>query len=113
MSLGARIPKGVLLVGPPGTGKTYVSQSELREKRAYRSSTISQVPTLLKCLSVSVLPVFVTCLIRRKRTVLVSFSLMKLMLWDVSAAQVLGGGHDEREQTLNQLLVEMDGFGSE
>ena len=34
------------------------------------------------------------------------------MLWDVTVAQVLGGGHDEREQTLNQLLVEMDGFES-
>ncbi|HHH6870002.1 TPA: ATP-dependent metallopeptidase FtsH/Yme1/Tma family protein [Escherichia coli] len=79
--LGARIPKGVLLVGPPGTGKTLLAKAVAGE---------------------AVVPFFS-----------ISGSEFVEMFVGVGAARVRGiGGHDEREQTLNQLLTEMDGFDS-
>ena len=111
-SIGGRIPRGVLMVGSPGTGKTLLAV-RLREKLVCLSSPF-QVPILWKCLLVLVLLVCVICSSKQKNKRLVLFSSMKLMQWVAIDGAGLGGGHDEREQTLNQLLVEMDGFsGSE
>ncbi len=77
--VGARIPKGVLLVGPPGTGKTLMAKAVAGEATAKRST-----PAVIFIDEIDA--------VGRQR------------------GAGLGGGHDEKEQTLNQLLVEMDGF---
>ncbi len=107
--LGARIPKGVLLVGPPGTGKTllaravageasvpfyYVSGSDFLEMFVgVGASRVRDMFKTAKAHSPSILFIDEIDAVGRQR------------------GTGLGGGHDEREQTLNQLLVEMDGFG--
>ena len=109
-SLGARIPKGVLLVGPPGTGKTLLARAVAGEADApffsisgsdfvemYVGVGASRVRDLFdqaKKSSPSIIFIDEIDAVGRHR------------------GAGMGGGHDEREQTLNQLLVEMDGFGA-
>ena len=106
--VGARIPKGVLLVGPPGTGKTLLAKL-LQERQACRSSAFPDRISW-KCSSASALPVSATCLRRKKHAPCIIF-IDEIDAVARRRGTGMGGGHDEREQTLNQLLVEMDGFG--
>ncbi len=109
IELGARIPKGVILVGPPGTGKTLIARAVAGE---------ANVPFYYVSGS-DFLEMFVGVGASRVRDM---FKTAKanapciLFIDEIDAVgrqrgTGLGGGHDEREQTLNQLLVEMDGFG--
>jgi len=109
IELGARIPKGILLVGPPGTGKTLIARAVAGE---------ANVPFYFVSGS-DFLEMFVGVGASRVRDM---FKVAKahapciLFIDEIDAVgrqrgTGLGGGHDEREQTLNQLLVEMDGFG--
>lgn len=109
IDIGARIPKGILLVGPPGTGKTLLGKAVAGEAgvpflsisgsdfvEMYVGVGASRVRDLFeqaKKISPSIIFIDEIDAVGRKR------------------GAGLGGGHDEREQTLNQLLVEMDGFG--
>ena len=108
--MGARIPKGVLLVGPPGTGKTLLAKAVAGE---------AQVP-FFSISGSDFVEMFVGVGASRVRDL---FSTAKkcapavVFIDEIDAVgrqrgAGLGGGHDEREQTLNQLLVEMDGFGA-
>jgi len=108
--MGARIPKGVLLVGPPGTGKTLIAKAVAGEAgvqflsisgsdfvELYVGVGASRVRDLFdqaKKISPAIIFIDEIDAVGRQR------------------GSGLGGGHDEREQTLNQLLVEMDGFGN-
>ena len=110
VELGARIPKGVLLVGPPGTGKTLLARAVAGEAgvqflsisgsdfvEMYVGVGASRVRDLFeqaKKLAPAIIFIDEIDAVGRQR------------------GTGLGGGHDEREQTLNQLLVEMDGFGT-
>lgn len=108
-SLGARIPKGVLLVGPPGTGKTLLAKAVAGE---------SGVP-FFSISGSDFVEMFVGVGASRVRDLFEEAKqnapcIVFIDEIDAVARQRgtgLGGGHDEREQTLNQLLVEMDGFG--
>ena len=108
-AMGARIPKGVLLVGPPGTGKTLIAKAVAGEAdvqflsisgsdfvELYVGVGASRVRDLFdqaKKMAPSIVFIDEIDAVGRRR------------------GAGMGGGHDEREQTLNQLLVEMDGFG--
>ena len=110
VALGARIPKGVLLVGPPGTGKTLIAKAVAGE---------SGVP-FFSISGSDFLEMYVGVGASRVRDLFAEGkkSAPSIVFIDEIDAvgrrrgAGLGGGHDEREQTLNQLLVEMDGFGS-
>ncbi len=110
INMGARIPKGVLLVGPPGTGKTYLSKAVAGEAR---------VPFFIMSGS-DFVEMFVGVGASRVRDLFESAKKNApciIFIDEIDAVgrkrgAGLGGGHDEREQTLNQLLVEMDGFGT-
>ena len=106
--MGAKIPKGVLLFGPPGTGKTLLARA-VAGRRASRSSR-SPDPTSWRCSSVSARRVCATCSSRRRRRAPAIVFVDEIDAVGRHRGAGLGGGHDEREQTLNQLLVEMDGF---
>ena len=109
-AMGARIPKGVLLVGPPGTGKTLLAKAVAGEANVqFLSISGSDFVELY----VGVGAGRVRDLFDQAKKVAPSI----IFIDEIDAVgrqrgSGLGGGHDEREQTLNQLLVEMDGFGN-
>lgn len=107
--LGARIPKGILLVGPPGTGKTYLSRAVAGEAGvAFFSISGSDFVELYVGVGASrVRDLFKDA---KKNSPCIIF-IDEIDAVGRKRGAGLGGGHDEREQTLNQLLVEMDGFG--
>ncbi len=108
--MGARIPKGVLLVGPPGTGKTLLAKAVAGE---------AEVP-FFSISGSDFVEMFVGVGASRVRDLFADAkrnSPCMIFIDEIDAVgrrrgTGLGGGHDEREQTLNQLLVEMDGFGN-
>ena len=106
--LGGKIPKGVLLVGPPGTGKTLLARAIAGEANVPFLRSLDQ--TLLRCLWGLGQAVFVTCLNRGKKNAPCIIFIDEIDAVGRHRGAGLGGGNDEREQTLNQLLVEMDGF---
>lgn len=110
IDLGARIPKGVLLVGPPGTGKTLLAKAIAGEAKVpFFSISGSDFVEMFVGVGAS----RVRDLFEQARKSLPAI----IFIDEIDAVgrqrgTGLGGGHDEREQTLNQLLVEMDGFGT-
>lgn len=108
--MGARIPKGVLLVGPPGTGKTLLAKAIAGEAGApfYSISGSDFVEMFVGVGASRVRDLFEQA--KKSAPSLVFIDEIDAVGRQRGAG--LGGGHDEREQTLNQLLVEMDGFGA-
>ncbi len=106
--IGARIPKGVLLVGPPGTGKTLLAKAVAGEAKApfFSISGSDFVEMFVGVGASRVRDLFNTA---KKSTPAVVF-IDEIDAVGRQRGAGMGGGHDEREQTLNQLLVEMDGF---
>ncbi len=109
MKLGARIPKGVLLVGPPGTGKTLLAKAVAGEAGVpfFSISGSDFVEMFVGVGASRVRDLFETA---KKNSPCIIF-IDEIDAVGRHRGAGLGGGHDEREQTLNQLLVEMDGFG--
>lgn len=109
-SLGARIPKGVLLVGPPGTGKTLLARAVSGEAGVpfFSISGSDFVEMFVGVGASRVRDLFQTA---KKNSPCIIF-IDEIDAVGRQRGTGLGGGHDEREQTLNQLLVEMDGFGA-
>ena len=107
--VGARIPKGVLLVGPPGTGKTYVSRATAGEA-GVPFFTISGSDFVEMFVGVGASRVRDLFDQAKKNAPCIVF-IDEIDAVGRKRGAGLGGGNDEREQTLNQLLVEMDGFG--
>ncbi len=108
-NLGARIPKGILLVGPPGTGKTYISKATAGEA-GVPFFTISGSEFVEMFVGVGASRVRDLFEQAKKNAPCIVF-IDEIDAVGRKRGAGLGGGHDEREQTLNQLLVEMDGFG--
>ena len=108
--LGARIPRGVLLVGPPGTGKTLLAKAVAGEAGVpfYSISGSDFVEMYVGVGASRVRDLFETA--RRSPASIIFIDEIDAV--GRQRGTGLGGGHDEREQTLNQLLVEMDGFGT-
>ena len=110
LDLGARIPKGVLLVGPPGTGKTLLAKAVAGEARVHFLS-ISGSDFVELYVGVGASRVRDLFDQAKKNAPAIVF-IDEIDAVGRQRGAGLGGGHDEREQTLNQLLVEMDGFGN-
>ena len=108
IELGARIPKGILLVGPPGTGKTLLARAVAGEAGVpfFRISGSDFVEMFVGVGASRVRDLFETA---KKNSPCIVF-IDEIDAVGRQRGAGLGGGHDEREQTLNQLLVEMDGF---
>ncbi len=108
--LGARIPKGVLLIGPPGTGKTLLAKAVAGEAGVpfFSISGSDFVEMFVGVGASRVRDLFETA---KKNSPCIVF-IDEIDAVGRQRGAGLGGGHDEREQTLNQLLVEMDGFGA-
>lgn len=108
--LGAKIPRGILLVGPPGTGKTLLAKAVAGEAGVpfYSISGSDFVEMYVGVGASRVRDLFDTA---RKNNASIVF-IDEIDAVGRHRGAGLGGGHDEREQTLNQLLVEMDGFGT-
>jgi cell division protease FtsH len=107
--LGAKIPKGILLVGPPGTGKTLLARAVAGEAHV-PFFTISGSDFVEMFVGVGASRVRNLFLNAKKKAPCIVF-IDEIDAVGRHRGAGLGGGHDEREQTLNQLLVEMDGFG--
>ena len=109
-SLGARIPKGVLLMGPPGTGKTLLAKAVAGEADVpfYFISGSDFVELFVGVGASRVRDMFQ----QAKRNAPCLIFIDEIDAVGRQRGTGLGGGHDEREQTLNQLLTEMDGFGA-
>jgi cell division protease FtsH len=109
MELGARIPKGVLLVGPPGTGKTLLAKAISGEAGVpfFSISGSDFVEMFVGVGASRVRDLFEQA---KKNSPCIIF-IDEIDAVGRQRGAGMGGGHDEREQTLNQLLVEMDGFG--
>lgn len=109
IDLGARIPKGILMVGPPGTGKTYLSRAVAGEAGVpfFSISGSDFVEMFVGVGASRVRDLFEQA---KKESPAIIF-IDEIDAVGRKRGAGLGGGHDEREQTLNQLLVEMDGFG--
>ena len=109
INLGARIPKGILLIGPPGTGKTYLSKATAGEAGVpfFSISGSDFVEMFVGVGASRVRDLFDQA---KKNSPCIVF-IDEIDAVGRKRGAGLGGGHDEREQTLNQLLVEMDGFG--
>ena len=107
--VGARIPKGVILVGPPGTGKTLIAKAVAGEAGVpfFSISGSDFVEMFVGVGASRVRDLFEDA--KKNRPCIVFIDEIDAVARRRGAG--LGGGHDEREQTLNQLLVEMDGFG--
>ena len=110
LDLGARIPKGVLLVGPPGTGKTLLAKAVAGEAGVHFLS-ISGSDFVELYVGVGASRVRDLFDQAKKNSPAIVF-IDEIDAVGRQRGAGLGGGHDEREQTLNQLLVEMDGFGN-
>ena len=109
MQVGARIPKGVLLVGPPGTGKTLLAKAVAGEAGVPFFSIGSDFVEMFVGVGASrVRDLFEDA---KKNAPCIVF-IDEIDAVARRRGTGLGGGHDEREQTLNQMLVEMDGFGA-
>lgn len=110
MELGARVPKGVLLVGPPGTGKTLLARAVAGEAGVpfFSISGSDFVEMYVGVGASRVRDLFEQA---KKNSPCIIF-IDEIDAVGRQRGAGLGGGHDEREQTLNQLLVEMDGFGA-
>lgn len=110
VEIGARIPKGVLLVGPPGTGKTLLARAVAGEAEVpfYMISGSDFVEMFVGVGASRVRDMFKTA----KQTAPCIIFIDEIDAVGRQRGAGLGGGNDEREQTLNQLLVEMDGFGA-
>ena len=107
-AIGAKIPKGVLLVGPPGTGKTLLAKAVAGEAKVPFFSGSDFVEMFVGVGASRVRDLFAQA---KKNAPCIVF-IDEIDAVGRQRGSGLGGGHDEREQTLNQLLVEMDGFGS-
>ncbi|MBE7040907.1 MAG: ATP-dependent metallopeptidase FtsH/Yme1/Tma family protein [Ruminococcaceae bacterium] len=109
IELGARIPKGVLLVGPPGTGKTLLAKAVAGEAKVpfFSISGSDFVEMFVGVGASRVRDLFE----KAKKNAPSIIFIDEIDAVGRHRGAGLGGGHDEREQTLNQLLVEMDGFG--
>jgi cell division protease FtsH len=110
-AVGARAPKGVLLVGPPGTGKTLLARAVAGEANAnfFSLSGSEFVESLVGVGAARVRDLFRQA--RRAAPAIIFIDELDAVGRQRGAG--MGQGHDEREQTLNQMLVEMDGFGAE
>ncbi|MEI3200222.1 MAG: ATP-dependent zinc metalloprotease FtsH [Lachnospiraceae bacterium] len=109
LQVGARIPKGVLLVGPPGTGKTLLAKAVAGEAGVpFFSISGSDFVEMFVGVGASRVRDLFT---EAKRNAPCIIFIDEIDAVARRRGTGLGGGHDEREQTLNQLLVEMDGFG--
>ena len=111
VKIGAKIPKGVLLVGPPGTGKTLLARAVAGEAGVsfFHTSGSDFVEMFVGMGAARVRDLFET---GRKNAPCIIF-IDEIDAVGRSRGSGLGGGHDEREQTLNQILVEMDGFSTD
>jgi len=109
-SMGARIPKGILLVGPPGTGKTLLAKAVAGEAKVpfYYISGSDFVELFVGIGASRVRDMFRQAKMNAPCLIFID----EIDAVGRQRGTGLGGGHDEREQTLNQLLTEMDGFGA-